>query len=50
MSGGGADAGTATIHLLVGADRSGYPRDKIWACSSVGGGDTVMDKLDVEGE
>ena len=38
VSGGGAEAGTATIQAMVVAACSGYRRDKSGACSSGGGG------------
>ena len=38
VSGVGAESGTAPIQEMVGAARSGCPRDKSGACSSGGGG------------
>ena len=38
MSVGGVEAGNAPVQVIVGAARSGYPRDKIGECSRLGVG------------
>ena len=48
VSSGGAEAGTAYIQAMVGADRPGYTGDKGRACI-IGGGEE-MGKRESEGE